>query len=536
MGAVGTKPQLFSDSKYAFWESGAARQLKELAKAPFDLTDESKLTPARLKKMVAEGCGFKFLYGTQRLDEKVLAALWQLAEEAHALDKMEAMQAGEVINYIEGFESEHRSVLHTAVRDFFENPNPAKAASEAREKALAEYRKLEAFIQEIEESDRFTDMVFIGIGGSELGPKTLYFSLEAFSKKGRRVHFISNVDPDNTAEALRNLDLSRTLVMTVSKSGTTLETKTNEALVREWFKKSGLTPKDHFICATGKGSPMDDAKLYRQCFYMWDYIGGRYCSTSMVGGVLLSFAFGIKIYRELLRGAHEMDLLARERDINRNLPLLAALIGIWNRNFLGYPTVALIPYSQALVRFSAHIQQCDMESNGKHVDRFGKQTPFHTGPIIWGEPATNAQHSFFQLIHQGTDIIPLEFIGFKESQYGQDLKVEGTTSQQKLLANLFAQALALAEGRKSENPNKEFQGNRPSSILLGSRLDPYAVGAILAFYEHKVAFQGFMWNINSFDQEGVQLGKVLANRILDVFKGAKDFPLGETMLSHLSSL
>lgn len=540
--AMATSAKLFSDSTYLFEKSKAMRRLQTLAKHPFDLTDTSKMTPERLGRMVATGCGFRMLYGTQRVTDEVIEALWELALESRALDKMEAMQAGEVINYIEGHESENRRVLHTAMRDFFDKPHPAPAARQARDAAQAEYRKLEAFIAELDKSGRFTDLVCIGIGGSELGPKTLYFSLEAHAQPDRRVHFISNVDPDNAAQVLQGLDLKHTLVMTVSKSGSTLETKTNESLVREWFRHAGLKEKNHFICATGKGSPMDDPQNYWKCFYIWDYVGGRYCGTSMVGGVMLAFAFGMQVLTELLSGAHAMDLVARDRHLNNNPPLLAALLGVWNRNLLGYPTLAIIPYSQALNRFAAHIQQCDMESNGKHVDRLGRSVGFRTGPIIWGEPATNAQHSFFQLIHQGTDIIPLEFIGFRESQYGKDLEIEGTTSQEKLLSNLFAQALALATGQSSRNPNQEFEGNRPSTIILGKRLDPFSVGALLAFYEHKVAFQGFIWNINSFDQEGVQLGKVLASRLTGRFankrgKGAsKPYPLGDALMEQLDAL
>jgi glucose-6-phosphate isomerase len=219
----------------------------------------------------------------------------------------------------------------------------------------------------------------------------------------------------------------------------------------------------------------------------------------------------------------------------KNLPLLSALLGIWNRNFLHLPTVAIIPYSQALSRFVAHLQQCDMESNGKHIDKTGSPVTFETGPIIWGEPGTNGQHSFYQLIHQGTTIVPLEFIGFKKSQYGEDLEIQKTTSQQKLLSNLFAQSIALAIGQKSENPNKGFTGNRPNRILLSEKLDPYRMGSLLSYYENKVAFQGFIWGINSFDQEGVQLGKKLANQILDIYKtkdGSK-FPLGEAYLKQL---
>jgi glucose-6-phosphate isomerase len=243
---------------------------------------------------------------------------------------------------------------------------------------------------------------------------------------------------------------------------------------------------------------------------------------------------------EFLRGANAMDKIATRSDFRTNLPLLSALLGIWNRNFLGLPTTAIIPYSQALARFPAHLQQLDMESNGKRIDKRGHPVDFETGPIIWGEPGTNGQHSFYQSIHQGTTIVPLEFIGFKESQYRDDVIYDGTSCQEKLLSNLFAQSIALAIGQKSDNPNKFFPGNRPNRILFGERLDPFTMGAILAFYEHKVAFQGFMWNINSFDQEGVQLGKKLALKMIEQFSARrhgetidpKEFPLGAAFLKH----
>ncbi|MCI5149371.1 MAG: glucose-6-phosphate isomerase, partial [Candidatus Electrothrix sp. MAN1_4] len=259
---------------------------------------------------------------------------------------------------------------------------------------------------------------------------------------------------------------------------------------------------------------MDDPERYLACFHMYDYIGGRYSATSMVGGVTLAFALGYENFFELLRGANAMDQAGEQQDITKNLPLLMALLGIWNRNFLGYTTVAILPYSQALVRFPAHLQQCDMESNGKQTSRSGQAVQWKTGPIIWGEPGTNGQHAFYQLLHQGTEIVPAEFIGFRNSQYQQDISIKGTSSQQKLLANMLAQSLALALGKSHANPNKSFPGNRPSSLLIGDQLTPYSMGVLLALYEHKIAFQGFCWNINSFDQEGVQLGKVLANRIL----------------------
>jgi glucose-6-phosphate isomerase len=235
----------------------------------------------------------------------------------------------------------------------------------------------------------------------------------------------------------------------------------------------------------------------------------------MVGAVMLGFYMGFSSLMEFLQGANDVDCEAEERKIQNNIPLLLALLGVWNHNFLGYPTLAVLPYSQALNRFPAHLQQCDMESNGKSIDRGGATVSYKTGPVLWGEPGTNGQHAFYQLLHQGTEVVPVEFIGFCRSQYGKDAVVGGSTSQQKLLANLFAQIVAMAVGQYSDNPNKRFAGNRPSCCLLADRLTPKVMGALLALYEAKIAFQGFVWNINSFDQEGVQLGKALATGFLD---------------------
>lgn len=533
---------LTSTHKQSFRHLKAYQILKGLAASPFDLTLEGSLSAKRLERYAMQAGEFKFLFGTERVNEDVLHALKELAHEARAVEKMEAMQRGEVINKIEGFPSENRRVLHTAMRDFFTRPNQGPEAIKATEEGKAEYDKLRAFTTEIDNENTYTDLIQVGIGGSDLGPRALYMALKAFRKPGRTVHFISNVDPDDVASVLREIDPRKTLVVVVSKSGGTLETLTNETLIRERFKEAGCVPEDHFISVTGKGSPMDNPKRYRASFYIWDFIGGRYSATSMVGGVMLAFAIGFQEFTNLLKGAHEMDLIALNHDLNENLPLFAALIGIWNRNFLHYPTVAILPYSQALLRFPAHLQQCNMESNGKRVDKEGNHVDFDTGPIIWGEPGTNGQHSFYQLLHQGTNVVPIEFIGFRESQYKEDANIEGSTSQEKLLANLFAQSIAFAKGQKSDNPNKLFPGNRPNSILLAKYLNPYTLGSLLSYYENKIAFQGFIWNINSFDQEGVQLGKVLAQKIIQRFsdkrlgKKSEKFIEAEALLHHLETL
>jgi glucose-6-phosphate isomerase len=523
-----------------FRQVPAYARLAKLAQRPIDLTEPGVMTTDRVMNYFRQAVGFDLSYAAERVDDSVLAALVDLAHERHALDQMQAMQNGQIVNYVKGLPSEERAALHTAMRDLFDHPNPHPVAAEAAAKAKLENEKLAAFLAEIDAEGHWTDLILVGIGGSELGPKALYMALETHLKKGRKVHFVSNVDPDETAAAWANLNLRNTLVAVVSKSGTTLETLTNETLLRAAFESRGMESRQHFIAVTGEGSPMLDPKRYRASFLMWDFVGGRYSATSMVGGVPLGFAFGYPIFREILEGAHAMDLHALEQDPAQNLPLLAALFGIWNRDFLDHDTLAILPYSRALSRFSAHLQQLDMESNGKHIEKeTGRPVDFETGPIIWGEPGTNGQHSFYQQLHQGTTIVPMEFIGFRRSQIHQDLLVEGTTSQEKLMANLLAQVIAFAVGQKSDNPNKQCEGNRPSLLLLADQLTAKNLGALLAFYEHKVAFQGFIWGINSFDQEGVQLGKRLASSILEILaedRGGPDaagFPVAEAYLELL---
>ncbi len=503
-------------------------RLQEMAKSPYDLTAPNSLTPERIASYRCRAAGIDLLYATQRVDEPTLDTLQLLADESGVINQFLAMKKGAVLNRIEGYESENRQVLHTACRDIF---HPPAQAPEASKQATDELAKLRDFLTELDDNlllndkgEPFTDMIQVGIGGSDLGPRALYIGLAAHLLPNRRVHFISNVDPDDAHAVLQELDLSRTLVNVVSKSGSTLETLTNEELVRTAYSKAGLDPNHYFLAVTGTGSPMDNPDRYLRSFYMFDYIGGRYSATSMVGLVMLGFAVGYDAVIEILLGANDMDRAAEEPEIRKNPALLLALFCVWNHNFLGSETMAVLPYSQALLRFPAHLQQCEMESNGKSISREGEPLRYDSGPIIWGEPGTNGQHAFYQLIHQGTTIVPAEFIGFRKSQYSQDIMIKETTSQDKLLANLLAQSLALATGQKNDNPNKRFSGNRPNSIIIADRLTPYSLGALLALYESRIVMQGFLWNINSFDQEGVQLGKNLANRLLTHLAGRRKDP------------
>jgi len=502
-------------------------ELVQLAQNPYDLTGAQALQgDGRLARYICRSQLWHLHYGTERIDDRVLNRLQELADELRLVEQFKVMRRGAIMNRIEGFASENRQVLHTASRDIFATLSAEPLASK---EARREIEKLRTFLADIEtgrlvnkDGQPFDTMVHIGIGGSDLGPRSIFEALKAYGLQGRKVRFIANVDPDDAAYVLGEVNLTTTLVSIVSKSGTTLETLTNEQHARQALERAGLDPVRHCIAVTGEKSPMDNPEKYLRSFYMYDYIGGRYSSTSMVGAVMLGFYMGFSRVMEYLQGAFTVDCEAEETDIRKNIPLLLALLGIWNHNFLGYPTLAILPYSQALHRFPAHLQQCDMESNGKSIDRKGAAVVTKTGPIIWGEPGTNGQHAFYQLLHQGTEKVPVEFIGFQYSQYGVDAIVRDSTSQQKLLANLFAQMVAMAVGQSSDNPNKRFPGNRPSCLLFADRLTPRVMGALLALYEAKIAFQGFAWNINSFDQEGVQLGKALANGFLHAMTNATE--------------
>ena len=478
------------------------------------------LTGERVKNYslpMAEGLSYN--YAAKAVDEDILAALCALAKEAELSEKYAELLNGAVVNT-----GEKRRVLHQLTRG---QQGGDVIVDGVNKRAFYEEQisKIEAFAKKVhsgeltnEKGESFTTVVQIGIGGSDLGPRAMYLALENWAKKNGcfklEAKFISNVDPDDAAAVLAATDVSRALFIIVSKSGTTLETLTNEAFVKDALLKAGLNPSRHMLAVTSETSPLAKSSDYLASFFMDDFIGGRYSSTSAVGGAVLSLAFGADVFKRFLEGAAKEDCLAKEPDPMKNPDMLDALIGVYERNILGYPATAVLPYSQALSRFPAHLQQLDMESNGKHVNRFGEKISYPTGPIIFGEPGTNGQHSFYQLLHQGTDIVPLQFVGFKKNQTGVDVEIQNSTSETKLNANLAAQIVAFACGKNDENPNKTFEGERPSSVIVGEELTPEALGALLAHFENKVMFQGFVWNINSFDQEGVQLGKVLAKRVL----------------------
>ena len=496
------------------------QELKNTARVNLKEVMSGENGAERVKKYsvpMAEGMAYN--YAAKAVDDQVLEALAKLAKEAQLTEKFAALYNGEVINT-----GEKRLVLHHLTRGQLGDKVEADGVDK-REFYLEQQKKVTEFANKVHAGEitnaageKFTTVVQIGIGGSDLGPRAMYLALENWAKKNgtfkMEAKFISNVDPDDAAAVLASIDVAHSLFVLVSKSGTTLETLTNESFVKDALEKAGLDPSRHMLAVTSETSPLAKSDDYLAAFFMDDYIGGRYSSTSPVGGAVLSLAFGPEVFERFLAGAAAEDELAKKENLLENPAMLDALIGVYERNVLEMGCTAVLPYSQALNRFPAHLQQADMESNGKSVNRCGEPVNYVTGPVLFGEPGTNGQHSFYQLLHQGTNIVPLQFVGFKQNQCGSDVVIQGSTSQQKLCANVAAQIMAFACGKEDENQNKYFAGGRPSSIIIGEQLTPESLGALLSHFENKIMFQGFTWNLNSFDQEGVQLGKVLAKRVL----------------------
>lgn len=492
---------------------------------PFDI--KHGLNAKRIEELCIQEAGsLSYNYAAMPVDGDTVDAMQALADEQQLIEKYKAVLRGEIMN-----PGEKRLVLHHLTRGVV--LEGTKVIADGVDKNTfynGELEKIKVFSEKVRSGGlkgstgkTIKTVVQIGIGGSDLGPRALCYALSLIGPedgctKKLEARFISNVDPDDACAVLSDIDLESTLFILVSKSGTTQETLANRDLVFKVMEKSGiknLEPQKHIVAVTSNTSPLASTPGIMAVFFMDDYIGGRYSATSPVGGVILSLAYGFDVFRRILDGAHAEDIAALEPDIRKNGVLMDAMTGIYLRNVLNYPYTAVLPYSQSLYRMPAHFQQLDMESNGKSVNRFGKVIKYKTGPVIFGEPGTNGQHSFYQLLHQGTDIVPMQFIGFKKKEGSLDAESGGSTSQTKLKANLVAQIVAFARGRENkENPNKSFEGGRPSSLLFAERLTPFTLGAILAHFENKVMFQGFVWNINSFDQEGVQLGKILAGKVL----------------------
>ncbi|MFZ2633706.1 MAG: glucose-6-phosphate isomerase [Desulfosalsimonadaceae bacterium] len=471
--------------------------------------------PGRLEKFSRKGAGLFFDFSRQRLDDTALHLLLELAEARNIMGRFKRMMEGVHVNV-----TENRAALHTACRSFADKPvlNDGKDVMPDIRRIRDDIRKFADDVHSGKltgpDGRRFEDVVVIGIGGSYLGADFAATALQNNADKGIRLHFLANVDIDNFGAIAARIEPSTTLWVVISKTYTTAETTANTIQAMEYITRHGLSPKNHMVTVTSQGSPGDDPKNPAlKTFHMFDYIGGRYSVTSAVGGVPLSLYLGYDRFEEFLKGAEEMDIHAATAPAHENLPLLAALISIWNINFLEYPAQGLIPYSSPLSRLATHVQQLSMESNGKSVTVSGEPVGVPCGSIIFGEPGTNAQHSFFQLAHQGRPF-PIDFIGVLNPCYAQyNALSKGVTNHQELWANLMAQAQALAVGKDDPEPAKCFSGNRPSSTLIMGDLSPRNIGRLLAFYEARTVFEAFIWGINPFDQYGVELGKVMAGDI-----------------------
>jgi len=469
----------------------------------------------RLQAFSLKGGGVFYDFSRQRIDADGLELLWELADKRHLARQFSAMVNGEKLNA-----SENRAALHTALRNFSGRP-VLLDGKDVMPDIIGVREAIKAFAGKVRSGKivastgkPFKHVVVIGIGGSYLGTEFAARALAAFSDNKIALHFLSNVDIHNFGRIVSRIEPQSTLWIIISKSYTTAETTANASQAYAFMREQGLDPTRHTVTVTSKGSPGDDpSNPVLDSFHMFDFIGGRYSVTSAVGGVPLSLYLGYDVFERFLRGAEEMDRHATQAPPRENLPLTAALVSVWNNNFLGYATQAVIPYASPLSRLAPHIQQLNMESNGKSVNQKGETLAFTTGVIMFGEPGTNAQHSFFQLAHQGRPF-PIDFIGVLNPQYRQfRSQSAGVTNYQELWANLISQPRALALGRDHPDPARAFSGNRPSSTILLPDLNPESVGRLLAFYEARTVFEAFIWGTNPFDQFGVELGKTLADEI-----------------------
>ncbi len=492
--------------------------------------------PGRGERMTAEGAGLFLDYSKNRVTDETLQLLLKLAEEAGLRQRTEAMFRGDKINI-----TEKRAVLHTALRA----PRSASILVDGEDVVPHVHEvldKMTAFASRVRSGEwkghtgkRIRNVVNIGIGGSDLGPVMAYEALRHYSERSLTFRFVSNVDGTDFAEAVHDLDAQETLFIVSSKTFTTLETMTNAHSARTWLL-AGLGGDEasvakHFVAVSTNAAEVSKFGIdTANMFGFWDWVGGRYSMDSAIG-LSTMLAIGAENFRAMLAGFHEMDEHFRTAPFERNLPVLLALLGIWYNNFFGAHTIAVLPYEQYLKRFPAYLQQLTMESNGKSVTLDGARVDYATGPIYWGEPGTNGQHSFYQLIHQGTNLIPCDFIAFS-----QTLNKLGRHHDM-LMANVFAQAEALAFGKTPEQvkaegtpdwlvPHRVFEGNRPSNMILAERLTPEVLGKLVALYEHCVFTQGIIWQVNSFDQWGVELGKALAQRIIPELESATEPALG----------
>jgi len=474
----------------------------------------------RFNNFSLNGADIFYDYSRQRVDETALELLFELSNVRNIRKTFNFMVSGEKVNV-----TEDRAALHTASRNFSDS-----SIFVDKKDVMPGIRRVKNEINEFSSKIRdgkikgstgkpFEHLVVIGIGGSYLGTEFVSSALEVYGADNIKIHYLANVDTHNFGQIASRINPETTLWIVISKSYTTAETMANANQARIFMEDKGLDPSKHFVTVTSKGSPGDDPDApILNSFHMFDFIGGRYSVTSAVGGVPLSLYLGYDVFDRFLKGAREMDIHTNSAPDRENLPLIAALISIWNNNFLGYPAQGIIPYATPLCKLAPHIQQLNMESNGKSVRQYGEPLEVPSGQIIFGEPGTNAQHSFFQLAHQGRPF-PIDFIGVVTPQYKQyQSKSKGVTNHQELWANLISQPMALAVGKDSKDRARYFSGNRPSSTILLNDLSPENVGRLLAFYEAKTVFEAFIWGINPFDQFGVELGKTMASGIRNEIK------------------
>ena len=503
----------------------------------FDLRRLFKEDPGRAEKFSASFDDIFFDYSKNLIDENVMKTLFDLAGEAGLKEGIAAMFRGDKIN-----ETEKRAVLHTALRDFSDDPIIVDGRN-IKEDIRRVQNRMKTFADKV--SDKkwlgfsgkpLTDIVNIGIGGSDLGPVMVTEALKPFWKEGLRVFFVSNIDGTHIAETLKKLNPETTLFLIASKTFTTLETMTNANTAKKWFLENGGSERDiakHFAALSTNTKAVTEFGIDTEnMFEFWDWVGGRYSLWSAIG-LSIACVIGYENFEDLLKGAYAVDIHFKTAPFEKNIPVILGLLGIWYNNFFGAETHAILPYDQYMHRFAAYLQQGDMESNGKSTDRSGKPVDYQTGQIIWGEPGTNGQHAFYQLIHQGTKLIPADFIApaISHNPVGDH--------HVKLLANFFAQTEALMNGKTAEEakaelekagkspeeiekllPFKVFSGNRPTNSILVKKITPHTLGALIAIYEHKIFTQGLIWNVFSFDQWGVELGKQLATKILPELKSA----------------
>ena len=494
--------------------------------------------PKRFKKFSLAMPEIIFDFSKNIINETTRQLLLELAYECELQKAIKAMFTGEIINGTEG-----RSVLHTALRNFSGKPVYSEG-KDVMPEVKKELEHMKNFCSKIHKGEwkgysgkKIKYIVNIGIGGSDLGPVMVTEALKPYWKKDIQPYFVSNIDGTDLAEVLKKITPDETLFLIASKTFTTQETMTNAHSARDWFLKSTRDKKavaKHFVALSTNEKGVEDFGIDKtNMFIFWDWVGGRYSLWSAIG-LSIALSIGYENFEELLKGGYETDKHFKEKSFEKNIPVLMGLISLWYINFFGAQSEAILPYDQYMHRFPAYFQQGNMESNGKHVDRNGKKVTYSTGPVIWGEPGTNGQHAFYQLLHQGTPLIPCDFIApaVSHNPMGEHHKI--------LLSNFFAQTEALMNGKtrkelQAENvpealiPFKEFEGNKPTNSFLITKITPFSLGEMIALYEHKIFVQGVIWNIYSFDQWGVELGKVLAKKILPELEN------NESITSHDSS-